>query len=57
MRNLKKWMLAAILICGTSAMLISCAEKEDNPVTPDPKDTLQNRRPHKPLRRPRLCPS
>ena len=39
MRNLKKWMLAAILICGTSAMLISCAEKEDNPVTPDPKDT------------------
>ena len=31
MRNLKKWMLAAILICGTAAMFTSCAANEDNP--------------------------
>ena len=28
------WMLAAILICGTSTMLTSCSDKEDNPVEP-----------------------
>ena len=27
-------MLAAILICGTSTMLTSCSDKEDNPVEP-----------------------
>ena len=31
MRKLKMWMLAAILICGTAAMFISCAANEDNP--------------------------
>ena len=31
MRNLKKWMLAAILICGTATMFISCAANEDTP--------------------------
>ena len=31
MRNLKKWMLAAILICGTAEMFISCAANEDIP--------------------------
>ena len=31
------WMLAAILICGTSTMLTSCSDNEDNPSTnPDP---------------------
>ena len=39
MRNLKNWMLAAILICGTTTVLNSCASKEDNPTpsTPLPK--------------------
>ena len=30
MRNLKKWMLAAILICGTSVFM-ACSSNEDNP--------------------------
>ena len=28
------WMLAAILICGTSTLLTSCSDNEDNPVEP-----------------------
>ena len=35
MKQLKMWMLAAILICGTAAMFISCAANEDN-ATPTP---------------------
>ena len=31
MRNLKKWMLAVILISGTTTMLTSCSDKDDNP--------------------------
>ena len=31
MRNLKKWMLAVILICGTTTMLTSRSDKDDNP--------------------------
>ena len=38
MRKLKKWMLATILICGTAAMVISCAANEDN-ATPTPAPT------------------
>ena len=34
MRNLKNWMLAAILISGTTTVLTSCNSKEDNPTTP-----------------------
>ena len=30
MRNFKKWMLAAILICGTSVFM-ACSSNEDNP--------------------------
>lgn len=31
------WMFAAILFCGTSTMLTSCSDKEDNPSSnPDP---------------------
>ena len=37
MRNLKKWMLAAILICGTAAMFISCAANEDSPAPVNPE--------------------
>ena len=37
MRNLKKWMLAAILICGTTMVLTSCSSKEDNPVPSNPE--------------------
>ena len=37
MRNLKKWMLAAILLCGTTTLLTSCSSKEDNPA---PSPTL-----------------
>jgi hypothetical protein len=37
MKQLKFWMLAVILICGTAAMLTSCAANEDNPApTPTP---------------------
>ena len=32
MKQLKMWMLAAILICGTAAMFTSCAANEDSPV-------------------------
>ena len=43
MRNLKNWMLAAILICGTAAMFISCAANEDNPAptTPEGEETAK----------------
>ena len=34
MRNLKMWMLAAILICGTSVFM-ACSSKEDNPSKED----------------------
>ena len=34
METMKKWMLAAILICGTTAVLTSCSDKNDNPVEP-----------------------
>ena len=37
MRNLKKWMFAAILLCGTTTLLTSCSSKEDNPA---PSPTL-----------------
>ena len=36
MRKIKKWMLAAILICGTSVFM-ACSSKEDNPA---PSTTL-----------------
>ena len=32
MKQMKMWMLAAILICGTAAMFTSCAANEDSPV-------------------------
>lgn len=32
---MKKCMMAAILICGSTTMLTSCSDKEDNAVTPD----------------------
>ena len=35
MRNLKEWMLAAILICGTSVFM-ACSSIEDNPAPKDP---------------------
>ena len=38
MKQLKMWMLAAILICGTAAMFTSCAANEDN-ATPTPTPT------------------
>lgn len=31
MRKFKLWMLAAILICGTATVLVSCTDNEDNP--------------------------
>ena len=37
MRIFKKWMLAAILICGTTILLTSCSSKEDNPVPSNPE--------------------
>ena len=35
MRKMKNWMLAAILICGTTMVLSSCTAESDNPA-PDP---------------------
>ena len=32
---MKKWMLAAILICGTTTVLTSCSSNDDNPVEPE----------------------
>ena len=32
MRKMKKCMMAAILICGTTMALTSCSDKDDNPV-------------------------
>jgi len=37
MRKLKKWMNAAILICGTTMVLTSCNSKDDNPVPSNPE--------------------
>lgn len=34
MRTIKLWMLAAILICGMTAGLVSCTANEDNTVSP-----------------------
>ena len=38
MRNSKKWMLAAILICGASIFTACTSNKEDNPVPATPED-------------------
>ena len=35
MKQMKKWMLAAILICGTSVFM-ACSSNEDNPAPKDP---------------------
>jgi len=37
MRQLKMWMIAAILACGTTMMLTSCSGKDDNPVPSNPE--------------------
>ncbi len=39
MRNLKNWMLAAILICGTAAVLTSCKDQNDDPA-PTPTEDI-----------------
>ena len=38
MRKMKKWMLAAILVCGTTTGLTSCTDKNDNPTPVNPED-------------------
>ena len=35
MRKMKLWMFATILICGTTVVLTSCSDRDDN-TTPDP---------------------
>ena len=35
MRNLKKWMFAAIFICGTTTVFTSCSSNDDNPAGPE----------------------
>ena len=37
MRKMEKWMLAAILICGTTMVLSSCTNESDNPAPVDPE--------------------
>ena len=39
MRKMEKWMLAAILICGTTMVLSSCINTDDNPVNSDSEKT------------------
>ena len=39
MKQLKLWMLAAILICGTAVMFTSCAN-EDNPSSSGQEETV-----------------
>ena len=36
MRKMKKWMCAAILICGSTMLLNSCVDTKDNPVSTTP---------------------
>ena len=38
MRKMKKWMLAAILICGTTTVLTSCIAETDNPAPVNPEE-------------------
>ncbi len=42
MKKMKMWMLAAILICGTTTVLTSCSSNDDNPspVTPEKSDAI-----------------
>lgn len=35
----KKWMLAAILICGATTVLNSCKDKDDDPAPVNPEDS------------------
>ena len=42
MRKTKMWMLAAILICGTTAVLTSCSDKDDNPAPANPEEETAN---------------
>ena len=44
MRKKKKWMLAAILICGTTMVLTSCSSNDDNPVKPETETTNMNKK-------------
>jgi len=38
MTEMKKWMLAAILTCGTTMVITSCSSKNDNPTPVKPED-------------------
>ncbi|MBR0263589.1 MAG: hypothetical protein IJQ60_06880, partial [Prevotella sp.] len=38
MREMKKWMLAAILICGTSVFTACTSDNGDNPAPVDPEE-------------------
>ena len=44
MRKIKKCMLAATLVCGTTMGLTSCSDKEDNSVTPEPETESPNKK-------------
>ena len=37
---MKKCMLAATLVCGTTMVLTSCSDKEDNPVEPETEKAI-----------------
>ena len=38
MMTMKKWMIAAILICGMTTVLTSCSDKDSNPATPSQQE-------------------
>lgn len=38
MTEMRKWMLAAILTCGTTMVITSCSSKDDNPTPVKPED-------------------
>ncbi|MBQ9191502.1 MAG: hypothetical protein IJ142_07910 [Bacteroidaceae bacterium] len=44
MRKLKKSMLAATLVCGTTMGLTSCSDKQDNPAPTEPETEYPNKK-------------
>ena len=40
MNSIKRWMPAAVLICGATTMLTSCSDKDDDPAQVNPEGTV-----------------
>ena len=44
MRKVEKWMMAAILICGSTMVFTSCSDKDDDPVEPETEQDGMNKK-------------